>query len=220
MVGPRPGQNIGPSVTVVRTGCTVAAMDPRPAASPARGRPGRGLSNPSRPRPSCRVVVLAALALVTACGGSGDTDGSGGDDRQAEVAERGAEVMPFDLDATTHRFEDRPDGLLQTVVADDPDDEAQIALIRDHLAHEAERFGRGDLGDPASIHGDDMPGLAELAAGAASIEVRYADAEAGGRITYTTDDPALVAALHRWGAAQVTDHGDHAEHVGDPEHAG
>jgi glycosyltransferase involved in cell wall biosynthesis len=29
----------------------------------------------------------------------------------------------------------------------------------------------------------------------------------------STDEPRLVDALHRWGEAQVTDHGDHAEHV-------
>jgi hypothetical protein len=33
----------------------------------------------------------------------------------------------------------------------------------------------------------------------------------GARVIYTTDDPALVDALHRWGEAQVTDHGEHAE---------
>lgn len=31
-------------------------------------------------------------------------------ERQAEVAARGAEVMPFDLDRTRHHFEDLPDG--------------------------------------------------------------------------------------------------------------
>jgi len=65
----------------------------------------------------------------------------------------------------------------------------------------------------AAIHGDEMPGLAELEAGHAGIDVRYAGIPAGGRISYTTDDPDLVAALHAWGEAQVSDHGAHAEHA-------
>jgi hypothetical protein len=36
---------------------------------------------------------------------------------QAKVAARGAEVMPFDLDRTTHVFTKLPDGGVQTVTA-------------------------------------------------------------------------------------------------------
>jgi hypothetical protein len=54
-------------------------------------------------------------------------------DRRAEVAERGAEAMPFDLEAPTHRFESTETGLVQTVTADDTQDREQIALIREHL---------------------------------------------------------------------------------------
>ncbi|MGH9213702.1 MAG: aspartate carbamoyltransferase [Acidimicrobiales bacterium] len=160
-------------------------------------------------------LAAAALVGVGACGG----DGSGGDgatsddrrDRQAEVAERGADVMPFDLDATTHRFEPTDDGLVQTVVADDPGDSEQVALVRQHLADEAERFRQGDYADPAAIHGNDMPGLGELEAGADAIRVDLADAAAGARLTFTAEDVALVDALHRWADAQTMDHGAHAE---------
>jgi hypothetical protein len=159
-----------------------------------------------RPLGVAAVVVATALA----CGGGG---GGGTDDRRAEVAERSATVMPFDLDATTHRFEPRADGLVQTVVADDAGDERQVELVQEHLSAEAERFRRGDFDDPAAIHGHEMPGLAELASGAAGIDIAYVDLPAGGRITYTTEDPGLVEALHLWSDAQVRDHGGHAEHV-------
>jgi hypothetical protein len=150
--------------------------------------------------------VLAGMApVMAACGSDGD--------RQSEVAERGVEVMPFDLDATTHYFRPAADGLVQTVVADDPADLAQVALVREHLTREAERFAAGDYGDPAAIHGDEMPGLAELEAGSADVDVAYAEVSAGATITYRTDDPELVTALHRWAEAQVGDHGAHAEHV-------
>lgn len=153
------------------------------------------------------VAVAAALALLTACGD--DTDDA---DRQEQVAARGAEVMPFDLDATTHRFAEGDDGLVETVIADDPHDTEQVDLIRDHLAHEAGRFAEGDYGDPAAIHGHEMPGLAELEAGAEDIAIGYDEVEAGARIAFTTTNAALVDALHRWGEAQVADHGAHDAH--------
>lgn len=152
-------------------------------------------------------LALAVLA-ITACGGD-DTDDALAE-RQAEVADRGTDVMPFDLDATTHRFDPTDTGLVQTVVADDPDDATQVALIRTHLAEEADRFRQGDFGDPAAIHGADMPGLAELEAGADAVAIALDDLPDGGRLSYTTDDPALVDALHRWAEAQTMDHGAHA----------
>ena len=160
-------------------------------------------------RPFMRLaVLLALLPVLAACGPAGPTD------RQTEVAERGSRIMPFDLDATTHRFDPDAAGLIQTVVVDDPTDVDQLALVRDHLHHEAEMFAAGDFDDPAQIHGDAMPGLADLRTGYASIHVTYADVPAGGEITYRTTDADLVRALHTWGEAQVTDHGSHAEHTG------
>jgi len=157
---------------------------------------------------SATAAGLLSMAVM-ACGDDGTDERLA--ERRAEIADRGADVMPFDLDATTHRFEPSEAGLVQTVVADEPSDTAQVDLIRDHLAQEADRFGRGDYGDPAAIHGDDMPGLAELEAGARRIDVSYDDEPAGGRIDYSTTDAALVAALHRWAEAQTMDHGAHAE---------
>ena len=160
---------------------------------------------------SATAAGLLSMAVM-ACGDDGTDERLA--ERRAEIADRGADVMPFDLDATTHRFEPSEAGLVQTVVADEPSDTAQVDLIRDHLAQEAGRFGRGDYGDPAAIHGDDMPGLAELEAGADSVTVTFEDLVDGARLVFTTDDPGLVDALHRWGEAQTTDHGAHADHPG------
>jgi hypothetical protein len=151
-------------------------------------------------------AVVVAVALV-ACGDDRAAE------RRAQVAERGEEVMPFDLDATTHTFTDTGTGGVQLVTADDPDDERQIELIRGHLREEKERFSRGDFDDPAAIHGEDMPGVAELAAGYDRITVAYAERPAGAELVYTTDDPELVEAVHAWFERQVMDHGEHA-HAG------
>src|SRR5690606_6813965 len=98
-----------PDRSTPRAGLSTPALAPARSSGARRRRPSR--------TPSVRVVALVVAGLV-AVGGCGD-DGSAGSDRQAEVAERGASVMPFDLDATVHRFEPRDDGLVQTVVAHD-----------------------------------------------------------------------------------------------------
>jgi hypothetical protein len=55
-----------------------------------------------------------------------------------------------------------------------------------------------------------MPGLAALQAGAGRIDVQYRPRDEGAELTYTTDDAALITALHDWFAAQTSDHGQHA----------
>lgn len=153
--------------------------------------------------------AVTAVALVT--GGSQQDPGKDRTERQAVVAERGRTVMPFDLEQTTHRFIPAATGGTQDVVADRPGDAEQIDLIRTHLRKEAEAFSRGDFADPARIHGSDMPGLAELREGYDRVEVRYEDRPDGATLTYTTQDSALVDALHDWFEAQTGDHGAHAE---------
>jgi hypothetical protein len=94
---------------------------------------------------------------------------------------------------------------MEVVVRDD--NAHQIALVRQHLNREAAAFARGNYSDPADIHGRTMPGLRELSSGASRIRVQYAQTNSGARISFTTSDPALVSALHRWFRAQVSDHG-------------
>jgi hypothetical protein len=151
-------------------------------------------------------LVLVGLIAFVVLVGSGDDDSS----RQDEVAARGAQVMPFDLETTTHVFDKTGTGGVQTVRAHDDADDEQIPLIRAHLAEEAEAFASGDYDDPMAIHGDEMPGLAVLRADPDAVEVVYAEQPDGATITYTSTDPELVDAIHRWFDAQLADHGDHA----------
>jgi hypothetical protein len=146
------------------------------------------------------MVVIISLGVLTLAGCA----------RQAQVAARGAQVMPFDLEQTIHVFQRLADGGRQTVTVKDPANAPQVALTQSHLQHEADKFRRGDFSDPARIHGEDMPGLAELKAGFAQIDIRYAALPDGGEIRYTTTDPSLVMAIHHWFMAQVSDHGRHA----------
>jgi hypothetical protein len=154
-----------------------------------------------------RRVMLVTLAL---CGILASPGVGAPPTRQEEVAKRGAQVMPFDLEQTMHMFQTLADGGLQTVTAKDASNSQQIALIQAHLQEEAAKFRQGDFSDPAKIHGEDMPGLAALKAGAGHIDVQYTPLPNGAQIQYTTPDPALIAALHQWFAAQLSDHGHHA----------
>ena len=185
--------------------------------APRRGAAARGVLLPI-------ALIAAGIPSAAGCRAERDrdepappsteapsTDTTAFAERRREVAERGALVMPFDLERTTHVFTPTASGGVQTVVADDAADREQVGLVRAHVREEAARFARGDFADPAAIHGEEMPGLAELRAGASRIRVEYEDVPAGGRIRYATTDAALVRALHAWFAAQRSDHGAHAE---------
>ena len=129
-------------------------------------------------------------------------------ERIAEVAKRGADVMPFDLKATTHAFTKTDVGGVQGVVAKDPGDQVQVDLVRKHLKDIQTQFTKGDFSGPSHIHGQDMPGLAQLqAAKPGQVKITYADVPGGAQVTYSTSAPELVAALHSWFDAQLSDHG-------------
>jgi hypothetical protein len=129
--------------------------------------------------------------------------------RESQVERNSERVMPFSMDATMHAFTPTPTGGVQTVMVHNGD-ARQVLLVRSHLRKEAQAFARGDFTDPASIHGGAMPGLQAMHAGARRIAVRYSEVQNGAAITYTTNDPSLVSALHAWFKAQVSDHGSHA----------
>ncbi len=161
----------------------------------------------------CSLLALIASPVISAADPN----------RQAEVAERGSQVMPFSLNATTHVFTKTDDGGIQQVVAKDPKDTEQIRLIREHLRQITAEFGSGNFAGPIQIHSAQMPGLAEIKqAKPGEIAIRYQDLAGGGEIRYATTNASLAAALHRWFDAQLSDHGAHAqeghEHHGAEHH--
>ena len=138
--------------------------------------------------------------------------------RQADVARRGADVMPFDLARTTHVFTKTASGGTQRVVVKDAGDVEQVRLVREHLRAVGAQFERRDFSAPEQIHGRSMAGLEALRrAPQGAVAVRYADLPDGAMLVYSSRDPKLVSALHRWFDAQVSDHGADAE--AGPAHA-
>jgi hypothetical protein len=157
-------------------------------------------------RPCSFLLGIVAVASLHAAGEAASPPADA--HRHAEVARRGADVMPFDLSATTHVFTRTPRGGVQRVVAKDPADGRQVALVREHLRDIRAQFAQGDFSGPAHIHGHEMPGLAELeGAPPGRIDIEYQEVPAGAELTYRTADDRLVAALHRWFDAQLADHG-------------
>jgi hypothetical protein len=126
---------------------------------------------------------------------------------QQHVHQMAHKVMPFDISKTVHIFKMTEFGGVQRVIAKDPESSDQIALIRQHLEHEAEKFRLGDYSDPAKLHGIEMPGLKELQSGAPDIRVSYVEIPSGAELMFETTDLSLLTALHRWFGAQLSEHG-------------
>jgi len=147
-----------------------------------------------------QIVLLSAFAAQAA-----DSQ------RQAEFASRGADVMPFSLKATTHVFTKTAEGGTQRVIAKSPADAQQVKLVREHLHGIRAEFLKGDFSGPSHIHGNEMPGLAELkAAKPGEVTIAYKDVVGGAELSYRTADAKLTAALHKWFDAQLSDHGEDA----------
>lgn len=131
--------------------------------------------------------------------------------QQEHVHEMSHSVMPFDMAKTLHIFKMTEEGGVERVVAREATAADQIALIQEHLKHEAERFQKGDFSDPAKLHGQTMPGLTELEKGASHIKVTYRALPNGAEIAFETSDLHLLTAVHRWFGAQLSEHGADAQ---------
>jgi len=129
------------------------------------------------------------------------------DTKQEHVHHMAHDVMPFDLAKTTHIFRMTDSGGVERVIVKDASDKDQVVLVQQHLKHEAEAFQRGDYSDPASLHGEEMPGLKELQTEAEKISVRYSSLSNGAEITFETADLHLLTSIHRWFGAQLSEHG-------------
>ena len=167
--------------------------------------PNKGLRRPkSIAHPALLILLLSGCSFVTQAEPANAQ-------RLDEVTDRGAHVMPFGLDKTMHYFAKTPIGGVQQVVTKSASDDEQIALIRKHLANLAERFTAGDFTGPQSIHGKDMPGTQAMAANAQRVKFEYQDLPTGGEIKFVSAEPDMIAAIHQFMDAQLSDHARHAQ---------
>jgi len=130
--------------------------------------------------------------------------------RLDEVAQRGANVMPFDLELTTHIFTKTPKGGIQQVIVKNRKNTQQLKLIRQHLTKISNEFKQGDFSGPAKIHGKSMPGLNALSkAKQDQIKIVYKDLVDGAEITFSSNESAIIKAIHHYFDAQLRDHARH-----------
>ena len=128
--------------------------------------------------------TVAALGIAGLLAGAGLPAPSYADGRQGMIHGMGQQVMPFDLGRTLHISEMTESGGIQQVVVRDPADLDQVPMIQQHLRHEAMSFSNGDYSDPTSLHGADMPGVKELAEGAARIRIEFLPLPNGAQIVF------------------------------------
>ncbi len=148
------------------------------------------------------VALIAAIIIYYR-----DKPTSAPANRQEMVHVMGQNVMPFDLNKTSHVFQMTDNGGIQKVVVKDRSDKEQIELIRQHLQHEAMNFSAGNYVDPQTLHGNEMSGIKDLQAGATKVTVQFESLSDGAQIVFTTNDQNLITAIHKWFGAQLSDHG-------------
>jgi hypothetical protein len=130
-----------------------------------------------------------------------------GQDPHQSMNERGAMVMGFDQEKTTHHFHLYPDGGAIDVVVKDSSDLKDRDAIRTHLPHIAAMFGDGDFEAPMLVHDSaNVPGTAVLKARRAALRYTYVETPAGGRVDIVTTDSAALAALHDFLRYQIVEH--------------
>ena len=156
--------------------------------------PPRGWSWPG----AWLLPALVGAVLLLGAGCALASQQVGGMGHQVAGNPNATASVPFDGRAMSRTLQATAVGGVERVVAHDPGDQSQISGARAYLWEEAARFQRGQYEDPAKMHGMDMPGSQELAAGYGRVRVSYADLPDGGQVTYAATDAALVQALHAW----------------------
>jgi hypothetical protein len=113
--------------------------------------------------------------------------------------------MGVDQYASTHRFDDLPDGgRIELQVA--RTDTAGVRAIREHLRGIATAFQSGDFRTPGFVHAQTVPGTEVMRAERQRITYRFTALPGGGEVRIVTTDPRAVAAVHSFLAFQRREH--------------
>jgi hypothetical protein len=129
------------------------------------------------------------------------------DHSHGSMNDRGAMVMGFDQDKTSHHFYLYDDGGAIDIAVKSASDTKDRDAIRSHLPHIATMFSRGDFNAPMLVHDSSaVPGTSVLAQLKESIRYGYAETASGGRVNIVTKDSAALAALHEFLRYQIREH--------------
>lgn len=159
-----------------------------------------------------RVIIVTFFATLAAVGVAAQQSASTSH-QHAGMNQRGAQVMGFDQDKTTHHFYLYTDGGAIDVSVKETSDKTNLDAIRSHLPHIAMMFGQGNFEAPMLVHDTNVPGTAEMAKLKDRLTFKYTETSKGGRVDMTTTDADALAAVHAFLTFQISDHktGDSTE---------
>lgn len=129
-----------------------------------------------------------------------------GHDQFGEMNERGDKAMGFSQSRTTHHFRLLEDGGAIEVEANDRQDAASRASIRQHLSHIAQAFTDGDFDIPMFVHAQVPPGVAVMRKLKAEIKYEFEEMERGGRVRISTANREALAAVRAFLSFQIKEH--------------
>jgi hypothetical protein len=153
-------------------------------------------------------LTLSALLLIPA---SPQTPSADAHAHHTGVDERGARVMGFDQQKTTHHFVLTGEGGRIDVAVNDPADATGVAQIRRHLQQLAPMFRAGNFESPLLIHARVPPGVESMKRAGSAIRYTYEELPGGGRLRLATSNAPARDAIHDFLRFQIADH-----RTGDP----
>jgi hypothetical protein len=156
-----------------------------------------------------RTFLLSTALTATAAAALGAqvaTTTAPTQDPHAQMNHRGAQVMGFDQDKTSHHFYLYADGGAIEVSVKDAADTTNLTAIRAHLPHIVVMFSEGNFEAPMMVHGTTVPGTPEMKAVKGAITWKYEEQAKGGRVTITSADAGALKAIHTFLRYQITDH--------------
>ena len=156
-----------------------------------------------------KLVITVAWALIAISAVTARQQ----QDQHSQMNQRGAQIMGFDQEKTTHHFYLYADGGAIDVAVNDASDRANLDAIRAHLPHIAMLFGAGNFEAPMLVHDTKVPGTAEMGKLKDRITYKYAETPKGGRVNIITTDAEALKAVHAFLKFQIADHktGDSSE---------
>jgi hypothetical protein len=114
--------------------------------------------------------------------------------------------MGFSHAMTHHHFYLLRDGGSIEVEANKPHDAASREAIRQHMAHIATLFARGDFALPMFIHATEPPGVQTMQRLKKKITYSAENTPLGAQVRIKTDEPDALRAIHDFLRFQIADH--------------
>ncbi|HEY6375756.1 MAG TPA: hypothetical protein VIX90_09570 [Edaphobacter sp.] len=127
-------------------------------------------------------------------------------DHVADMRTRGAHVMGFSQETTTHHFVLTFDGGVIDVRANDVKDTKSRDEIRMHFQHISRMFTDGDFKDPMLVHATNVPGIVAMKQQKDALHWDVVETTRGAKIVITADNKPALDALHAFLKFQIEDH--------------